>query len=290
MTPTPSPVANRRRLAAELRRARAAAGLTLQDAAAHLECSTAKISRIESRLVGASIVDVRALADLYRIDGAELDTLLDLARAARGRGWWHAYADMIPNAFGTFIGLEDEATEVDTYEVYVVPGLLQTAAYAQAVMHLRRDEQAETVERGAQLRATRQEILDRPEPPVLRVVIDESALLRAAGVGAGVMAGQYRRLLDVAARPSVTVQVMPLDAPVADGRVSFTVLRFADPGEPAVAYAELLTEAYLLDRAEDVGRYVAQFDALRGTALDPEASAQRIRGLLVEHEYSDNGS
>jgi len=283
MTPTPSPVAARRRLAAELRRARAAAGLTLQAAAAHLECSGAKVGRIENRLVGASIVDVRALADLYGVTGAALDALLGLARQARGRGWWHAYGDMIGDAFATYIGLEDEAAGVDTYEGYVIPGLLQTPAYARAVMQARRDDPPETVERGAALRATRQEILDRPEPPTLRAVIDEAALLRPAGDGEAA-AGQYRHLLDLAARPSVTVQVLPLDAAPVDGRVSFTVLRFADPGEPAVTYAELLTEAYLVDRAEDVGRYAAQFDALRGAALDPEASAEMIRGLLAASE------
>jgi transcriptional regulator with XRE-family HTH domain len=281
MTSAPSPVAARRRLAAELHRARAAAGLTLQDAAAGLECSTAKISRIEARQVGASIVDVRALADLYSIDGADRDALLDLARVARGRGWWHPYADMLPGAFATFIGLEDEATAIDTYEPHVIPGLLQTPGYARAVMQSRRDEPAETVTRGLALRAARQEILARGEPPALRVVVDEAALLRPAGDGSA-MAGQYERLVDVAGRPGVSLQVVPMDAAsVAAGGTAFTVLRFADPAEPAVAYAELLTEAYLVDRAEDVGRYAAQFDALRGAALDPEASAVMLRGLLT---------
>lgn len=278
MPPAPSPVARRRQVAGELRRARQAAGLTAAQAAAHLECSPSKIHRLETRQVAAALVDVRALADLYCIDGPARDALLELARQARGRGWWQQYTDMIGDGFATYIGLEDEATGIDVYEPHVIPGLLQTAGYARAVMATRRDDTPETTDRGAELRATRQLILDRPEPPALRVVIDEAGLRRPGGD----MPGQYARLLDMAARPGVTLQVVPLDEPpIGGGGTAFTVLRFADPGEPAVVYAELLTAAYVVDRAEDVGRYVAQFDALRGAALDPDASAGLIRGLLV---------
>jgi transcriptional regulator with XRE-family HTH domain len=277
-----SPVVRRRRLAAELRRLRAAAGKTLDDVADFLECSPAKVSRIESGQVGARIQDVRDMLDLYGVTGAERDALLDLVRQARLKGWWHAYADMISEAFQTMIGLEDEATTIWTYENHVVPGLLQTPRYAESIMIGRRDDPLDLVERGVTLRATRQAVLARERPPEYRAVIDEAALRRPAG-GPQVMDEQYAHLIAVAERPSVTVQVLPFAAG-ADfgGSFPFVILGFADLAEPKVVYAETLTDAFYLNTAEKVGRYLAEFDSLRAHALDPAGSVDLIRQIRDE--------
>lgn len=279
-TMTGSPVARRRQLAAALRRARADAGQGLEEAAAALECSPAKISRIETATVRVRVGDVRDLATHYGLPN--VDELLDLARAARGRGWWDRYADMLPDAFTTLVGLEDEATDIWTWEPSVLPGLLQTAGYARAVMTANRGNPPDDVERGMALRMARQEILTRDPAPALWAVVDESALRRPAG-GRGVWAGQLRALL--AAPKHVTLQVLPFARGLAaEGCGGFTVLGFADPAEPKVAYVETLHDAELVDRPPVVAEYLARFDQLRAAALGVTGSARLIRRVLADHE------
>jgi len=282
VTVSASPVVRRRRLAAELRRLRLAASKTLDDAAEHLECSPTKVSRIESGHVGARIQDVRDLADLYEVTGPEREALLDLVRQSRRKGWWYAYADMISDSFQTLIGLEDEATTIWTYENHLIPGLLQIPGYARALMTTRPDTPLDLIERGLQLRATRQAVLAREDGPQFSAVIDEAALRRGAG-GPQVMDEQYEHLIVMTNSPTVTVQVLPLGAGAhPGGSFPFVILGFADPADPRVAYAELLTAEFYLDRAEDVGRYLAEFDYLRGRALTPADSLTLIRQLQQE--------
>src|SRR5438128_12483417 len=102
-----SPTVGRRRLALDLRRRRIAAGATIDDIARHLECSPAKVSRMETGVVGVRLQDMRAVADFYGLPARERDELLGLVRQARARGWWHAFADVVPPGSGTFYGLED---------------------------------------------------------------------------------------------------------------------------------------------------------------------------------------
>jgi transcriptional regulator with XRE-family HTH domain len=277
-----SPVVRRRRLAAELRRLRAAAGKTLDEVAEHLECSAAKISRIETGQVGVRVQDVRDMLDCYRITGAERDALLALVRQSRVKGWWYSYADLISEEFQTYIGLEDEAVTIQAYETHLIPGLLQTERYARALIALQRDAPLDEVERGVRLRTTRQAILDRGNPPQLWVILDESVLRRTAG-GPDVMAEQYQHLLDLARGLRLTLQVLPLDAGAhPGGGLPFTILSFADPADPKVAYAELLTSDHCIDRADEVGQYLAEFDYLRSYALDPPDTVAFIETLRTE--------
>lgn len=282
MTDSASPVVRRRRLAVELRRLRAAAGKTLDAVAEHLECSPAKISRIESGQVGARIQDVRDMLDFYRVAGAERESLLELVRQSRRKGWWQAYADVLRDAFGQLIGLEDEATGIWTFENNLVPGLLQTPGYARAMITSRRDDPPELIERWIELRLTRQAVLGRQHAPEYHAVIDEAALRRPAG-SPHVMDEQYAHLIAMAQRPSLTVQVLPFSAGAdASGAFPFVILGFADLAEPKVVYAELLHDAFYLNTAEQVGRYLAQFDAVRARALAPAASVDLIQRLRAE--------
>lgn len=282
MSESASPVVRRRRLAVELRRLRGAAGKTLDAVAEYLECSPAKISRIESGQVGARIQDVRDMLDFYGVTGAERETLLDLVRQSRRKGWWHAYSDVVPEPLTQLIGLEDEATGIWTYETHLVPGLLQTPDYARAIMMTRRDDPAELIERGLAVRMTRQAVFDRERPPEYHAVIDEAVLHRAAG-GPHVMDEQYANLIALAHRPSVTLQVLPFAAGAdAGGSFPFVILGFADLAEPKVVYAELLHDAFYFNAAEKVGRYLAQFDVVQALALTPDASIELIRRLRDE--------
>jgi transcriptional regulator with XRE-family HTH domain len=274
-----SPVVRRRRLAAELRRLRMSAQVTLTEVATSLECSPAKVRRIETGQVSVRIQDVREMLDCYRATDHERDALLSLARQARGRGWWNNYSDLISEELQTFIGLEDEASHICTYEAYFVPGLLQTERYSLAMMTAREDTPLLDIERGLELRMIRQQILDRPDAPHLSVLIDEGALRRPAG-GRDVMIEQYNHLISSAERPKLVLQVIPFSRGVhPSGSFSFTILSFTDSADPKIAYAELLLSSHYTDKAEQVGRHIAEFEQLRSQALD----AAETLAFLREH-------
>ena len=249
-----SPVVRRRRLAAELRRLRTQAGRTLEEVAEYLECSATKVSRIETGQVRTRVQDVRELLDCYGVTGPSREALLELVRQSRQKGWWYDYSDMISEDFRTYLGLEDEAATIYTYETHLIPGLLQTEDYARAVMATNQQTTPEAIERGLQLRRTRQAALADADGPRLWAVIDEAALHRQAG-GPAVMSQQYRHLIDMAGQQNIAIQVLPFTAGAHQGgSFPFTVLGFADPADPKVAYAELLTTEHVIDVPDGVGR------------------------------------
>jgi transcriptional regulator with XRE-family HTH domain len=276
MTDIASPVVSRRRLAAELRRLRSVGGHTLETVAEHLECSPAKISRIESGQVGARVQDVREMLDFYGVGGADRDELLALVRQAKQPAWWNRYSSVVPDSLQTLIGLEVEASTISTFENYAVPGLLQTADYARELLSTRADLPSEDIDAIITVRTRRQELLNRPEPPAYTAVLDESILRRPVG-DATVMDQQYAKLIDLAGRPKVTLQVLPFAAGAKiGGSYVYVILGFESLAEPKVVYTETMTEPHYLNKAEEVGRYVATFDAFRSYALDPAESVALI--------------
>jgi transcriptional regulator with XRE-family HTH domain len=212
MTDTGNPTVLRRRLGAELRRLREAAGLTIDQVADALEFSPSKVSRMERARVGALPRDVGALAQLYGIDQEQSDRLVQEARdtrAARANGWWHDYGDVHP-AGSRYMGLEAAADRIRAYEALLVPGLLQTPDYARAVIravqpHLRPHQ----VDRWVEAREVRQALLRQDAPPVIWTIVDEGALHRPVG-GRRVMRQQLQRLIHDSALDTVTLQVLPL--------------------------------------------------------------------------------
>jgi transcriptional regulator with XRE-family HTH domain len=289
MTDTTSPVMSRRRLAAELRRLRNHGGHTLEAVAEHLECSPAKISRIESGQVGARVQDVREMLDLYGVDDDERDQLLTMVRQAKQPGWWHSYSDVLPDTLQTLIGLETEANSILTYENHVVPGLLQTREYASGLVSSRLDRSSEDVNKAVAVRLRRQELLTRPQPPAFTVLIDEAVLHRRIG-GPVVMDAQYEQLITAAQRTSVTLQVLPFSAgPIYGGAFAFVVLGFANLAEPRVVHVETLTDGFNLNDAAKVGEYVATFDRLREYSLSPAESVDRIAEIRAGHATPMSG-
>jgi transcriptional regulator with XRE-family HTH domain len=279
MQATDSPAVGRRRLAQELRRLRSAAGLTISDVADRLECSAGKISRIETGAVGAQATDVRAMLDLYGVSGTRRDALGDLVRLARRRAWWQEYADVVPAGSSRFFGLEDGAVSIEQHAGPLVPGLLQTPAYARAVISAPDDVPAADVERRVELRLRRQHLLARPHPPRLHMLLDEAALRREVG-GPEVLAGQLDRLASLATQEHVVLQVLPFGAGAYQALgVAFTVFGFADPADARVVYLEQLTGNALLESAEEVGRYRAAFAESADRALAPDRSAELLRAL-----------
>jgi transcriptional regulator with XRE-family HTH domain len=159
-----TPTIRRRRLAAELRRLREAAGLTIDQVAEALECSSSKISRIETEQVSATPRDVRDMLSLYGVEGQQRDALLQVSREARQKGWWFQYRDL-PEA--TLVGLEAAASSLRIWEPIRIPALFQTREYARASLRaVRPTLNAEDIERRVELRLAvgRGVVTPRPAP------------------------------------------------------------------------------------------------------------------------------
>jgi transcriptional regulator with XRE-family HTH domain len=280
MDPTPGPVLRRRQAGTRLRQLREAAGKSLNEVADYLECSAAKISRIETGRLPARVPDVRNMLDLYQVPEPQRAELLDLVRESRERGWWHTYTDIVADGFDTYIGLEDSAATIWENESYLVPGLLQTLDYAYAVQAHRMDLTEETAERYIEVRMRRQAILDRPRPPDLHFVLDESIPHRIVALGSAVARQQLHHIANLAQRPNITVQILPYAAGLgASNGSSFSVFGFPDPGDPKVVYLEGLTGSSFDGKIDTTARYLMAFDGNRSLALSPAESIAFLTGL-----------
>ncbi|WP_040792471.1 helix-turn-helix domain-containing protein [Nocardia paucivorans] len=262
-------------LGGQLRKLRESKNITRDAAGEAIRGSHAKISRLELGRTGFKERDIRDLLTLYGVtDPEEREAFLDLARRANEPGWWHRYSDLLPSWFGTYLGLEQAATKIRTYEAHLVPGLLQTPDYARAVVTLGYEDG--DTDRRVAFRQRRQEILHRADPPVIWAIIDEAALLRPVG-GPRVHREQMEHLLDLTRLPNVTIQVVPFSAGAhAAAGSSFTILRFAEAELPDIVYLEQLTSALYLDRREDLALYLSVMDRLSVQAAPPDRSREII--------------
>jgi len=270
-------------LGAQLRRLRESRGISATDAARAIRGSESKISRIELGRTAVREVDIADLLDLYGItDTAEREQLLNIASQANQHDWWHHYVDVLPSWFQAYLGLEESAQFIRSFDVQFVPGLLQTEGYSQAVLALGSYPE-ETTERMVHVRQERQR---RFAAGGLRLsaVIDEGALRRPVG-SATVMRGQLRHLLDLADRPGLSIQITPLctgASYAAPG--SFSILSFTADDLPDIVYVEQLTSALYLDKPSDLERYRQALDLISSTSTTPEETTRFIRSLLAELE------
>ncbi|WP_322759269.1 helix-turn-helix transcriptional regulator [Frankia sp. Cr2] len=278
------PTIRRRRLGAELRRLREAAGKGIDDAARQLGCSLSKVSRMENGRVPIRGDDVGDLLDLYQVDDPEQrQALLALTKETRRAGWWHTYGDVVPRWFEVYVGLEAEASSIAKFEALLVPGLLQTADYARAVMRAApRQPPNPDVERAIELRLGRQAVLSTDPVPDLWVVIDEAVIRRVVG-GPTVMRAQLDHLRRVSTRPNVTIQVVPFTGGAHAGMDSpFTLLGFSDADNlPEIVYIDQATGSLYLDRPGDVALYREKMDRLRASAYD-ELTSQLLIARAME--------
>jgi transcriptional regulator with XRE-family HTH domain len=283
MTEPASPTVRRRRLAAELREIRESKGKSGDAVAAALKWSPSKISRYERARTGLQPREVERLLDYYEITGARRTLLLALAQDAAQKGWWEEFADELSADYQQFIGLEHEASSMAIWHVDVVPGLLQTQAYARHIIssYNRVDPRApRMVERMVKVRMRRQQVLNRQPELQLSVVLDESVLKRRIGDEL-VMYEQLQRLVREADRPNLTLQVLPLDAQHTVFGESFVIFSFG-PDEDAmlqdVVSTEHLRNAYSVEGERDTYLHRIAFQMLAGTSLDAAAS----RALILE--------
>jgi uncharacterized protein DUF5753/helix-turn-helix protein len=271
-------------LGAQLRRFREAAEITPDRAGYAIRASRSKISRMEHGRVGFKPRDITDLLTAYGITDEKVRAgILSLAQQANAQGWWAQYGDILPDWFEAYLGLEEAASLIRTYELQFVHGLFQTEAYAHAVTMLgHAAAPADEVDRRVSLRLKRQDLLTGPEPPRIWSVMDEAALRRPLG-GRKVMRAQLSHLQEVAGLPSVTLQIMPFRrGGHAGAGGSFTVLRFGEPDLPDVVYLEQLTSALYLDRRAHVDHYMEVMNRLSADALTPAETASFLGEVIRE--------
>jgi transcriptional regulator with XRE-family HTH domain len=275
-----SPTLRRRQLGQELRRLRETAGSTIDQVAERLACSASKISRIETGHTSATPRDVRDMLEIYGVIGPECEELVQIAREARQKGWWHPYSTVLT---GAYVGLEAAAQSVRAYEQQVVPGILQTEEYAKAMIRAARpDITVDEVDRRVRVRLGRQSLLNQDDPIELWVVLDEAVVSRPVG-GDGVMRAQLERLVEAADLPNVTLQILPFEAGAHAGMDgTFAILDFPEPSDPDVVYAENATGGLFLEKSDELRKYVFIFDHIRAAALGPEESVVYITKLTKE--------
>ena len=277
-----SPTVRRRRLAAELRGIRESKGKSGDAVATALKWSPSKISRYERARTGLRPREVERLLDYYQITGPRRALLLELAEDAAQKGWWEEFGDSLSEDYQQFIGLEHEATSMAIWHVDVVPGLLQTEAYARHIIssYSRIEPVAPgMIGRMVRVRMRRQQVLNREELQ-LSVVLDESVLKRRIG-GEAVMYEQLQRLGREAERHDLTLQVLPLDAQHTVFGESFVIFGFgagSDAMLQDVVSTEHLRSGFSLEGERETYLHRIAFEMLADASLDPVAS----RALILE--------
>ncbi|MFD7705542.1 helix-turn-helix domain-containing protein [Streptomyces sp. NPDC059786] len=277
------PAVRRRKLGAELRALRATARLTSGEAARAVGWHQSKVSRIETGISGVKPADVRLLLDAYGVGDPELRELLVGLAGSEGNGrhhWWHAYRGVLPPTYRDFISLESQASGMRTLETSVVPGLLQTPAYARAVTRAALggldDRKLDAL---VEVRLARQDVL-RAEPPLeLSAVLDEAVLRRTVG-GPEVMERQLERLLAAAHLPHVRLQVLPFSAGAHIGITGpFVIFSFPTTSDLDVVVLDHMTSSLYLERKEDLHAYSEAFNTLLIHALSPEETLDYIAAV-----------
>ncbi|AEA22630.1 helix-turn-helix domain protein [Pseudonocardia dioxanivorans CB1190] len=291
------PAGPRRRLGAELRRLRSKAGLHLEDVAREMTCSTSKISRLENGKGIPKLPDVRELMRIYGVTaGTERDMLLRLAREGRQQGWWEPYTEgvqaerFVLDSPGRYPALETEAIAVRLFTGMILPGLLQTAAYAREMLAaLLPHHLSAEIDRLVELRMERQRALTRDEAPLqLSAVLDEALLRRVVG-GPELMREQLAVVLEKAAMSTVDVRVLAFDAGFHRAHLGqFTVLELREPLDDLVYIEGHGGDSYL-ESTEDVKLYKEVYADVVSKALPPPASEALIREYLHRYESGEGG-
>ncbi len=278
-----NPTVRRRRLGQELRRLRELKGMTAEEVAERLLVSQSKISRLENGRRSISQRDVRDLCGVYEVEDHRIvDSLMQMAKDSRQQGWWHSFGD-IP--YSVYIGLETDAASLRVYDPQVVPGLLQTKQYAEALIAGALPETAPAdIEKRVQVRLRRQERITAPENPLrLWTVMDEAALRRVVG-NRSLMRDQLEHLVEQSQLPHVTVQVIPFDMGAHPGlNGQYAILEFPDASDSSVVYIEGVTSDLYLEKANDVQKYSVMYEHLRAQALNPDQSRQFIADIAKEY-------
>lgn len=280
---TPNPLVQRRRLRTELRRARADANLTQGEVAAAMDWSLSKVIRIETGAVGVSTNDLRALLGLYDINAPDRITeLVELARAARERSWLSAYREEISSQYLQYIEYEEAASVLRIYDPLLIPGLLQTEQYATAAIQRLADQgtSPKLLRTRIEIRLRRQRLLEQQKPLTALFIVDEAAIERLAGEP-DIAQGQIARLIEIANRPNITIEVVPFTAGLNRGLLEpFTILEFADTEDSDVLYLETSKDIIIShDETGDIIGYREVFEELSSISLGRDGTLTYLANL-----------
>lgn len=275
-----APTIRLRRLAAELRRLRVEAKLTVEAVTAETGLDQSSLYRIERAQNKPQRRTVMTLLQLYQVDKERQTTLLGWLKESGQTGWFQAYEPYLLEQYQAYVAFEHEAESLKNYESLFIPGLLQTADYARAIITgagAGRSLDADAVQRRIDVRMRRQSVLTRPVPMQLHAVVDEAAIRRELG-GVPIMRDQLDHLVQVCAMPNVRVQVVPFEAGVYPGMLgSFVVMDFPDPFDAPLVYVDGLAGDIFLESGDDVARFARMFDAIAKAALSQAQSRKLIQ-------------
>jgi hypothetical protein len=270
-------------LGSQLRRLREQSGISCAEAGYSIRGSASKISRMETGRISFKERDVDDLLTLYGLnEPEERAQLMSLVAQTKQTGWWHRYNERMPKWFEDYVGLEEAAARIQSWELQFIPGLLQTEDYARmAIVHGHPRAAEETIESMVDLRMRRQRILGGTHPPRLWMVIDESVLHRTLG-SAAMLKSQIDRLLELTELSHISLQVVPFakSGYVAEG--AFSILRFAETELPDIAYIEHLTGALYLERLDEIEVYGRAFDRLVVDAETPRGTRQFLEKIRAD--------
>jgi len=283
LTNPSSPLVQRRRLRTELRRARGDAGLTQEQVAQAMDWSLSKIIRIEMGAVGVSTNDLRALLQLYGIhDAQRVDELIEFAKVSRQPSWWSRYRSDVSSQFFQFLEYEEAASVSRVYEPLLIPGLLQTEEFADAVIRKLADPGTsdDLISTRMKIRMTRQGLLEQTSPATYFFVLDEAAIQRLVGERA-IAPAQIARLIGLANLPTVTIEIVPFSAGLHRGMVeSFIILEFSEPEDSDVLWIESSRDFIIShDEAGEIAGYREVFEDLRSISLGPDGTLQYLADL-----------
>jgi transcriptional regulator with XRE-family HTH domain len=284
--PSGSPTVRRRELGAWLRALRNERGLTVDQVAAELLCSSSKISRLETGQRGATARDIRDLCDFYDVtEPAERARMTRLAAEGKQQGWWQSYE---LDYFATYVGLEESATSIVQYQSTTVPGLLQIPDYVLAMSDVLVPEvPQERAEMLVEVKMRRQGRLSGDPPLPLRIILDEAVLRRAVG-GPAVMSAQLEHMVEATRIHNVTIQVIPFGSGAHSAMDStFTILKFAE-SVATVVYVEGLVGWIYIERPQDVARYELIFEKLKSSALSPKESIELIAQISADYRKASD--
>ncbi|MGH3396265.1 MAG: helix-turn-helix domain-containing protein [Streptosporangiaceae bacterium] len=271
-----NPTIRQRELGMRLRKLRNGLRLTVEEVGEQMMCSATKISRLETGARRASLRDVRDLCRIYQVtDKAEADQLMDLARQAREAGWWTKYDEPV---LSPLLGLEQEATAITSFSMYNVPALLQTADYARVLIRgIERRMDPGVLDQRVEARMHRQLLLEQPEPPRFRALLDEAVLHRQVG-GPAVTISQLDKILAAVADELAVVQVIPFAVGAhasIDSQFDFLEFREDSPQRPVVFVEGLFSNRYQ-ERPVEIERYREAIEYLRDAALSPRDTSALI--------------
>lgn len=277
----------RRQLGRHLRALREKARMKSTEVAKEMDWSQTTVSRLETGHTAVRPIDIKRLLEMYGADERTTAGLMALARETKAPEWWRDYRDAIPEWLNLFLGLEQAASRFRWYESHLIPGVLQTARYAETV--ITHEEPLEEVADRVRARLDRQTILTRgQDPPQYEVILDEDILHRPV-VGPDLMAEQLERLVEISELANVTLRVLPYSVGYYEALTAgpFVIMDFPQRddvvvSEPTTVYVEELAGALYLDKPSEVARYTTVFDELRERSLDEQTSRDHIIGTVKD--------